>query len=332
MKPLVGKVPGFSYEVCPASEPLCSICERDGLSVLLVNAQIGVCEPCSMLLAWVWRDFQGLTIPTAAYPLEIGFVLILIVRVKPEYAHAPEDPDALEVLMVERKDEPGAFGLPGGKVERDETPKEAAVRELIEETSVRTWTTALESIHTAYSPRARLGQVFLCRGYDGEPEDGSSPEGVQMAWLPWPPSLHAQHLAGFYAGVEEAFDAKWKMHRTVSATTPLSLRLGEPAVLYLERRMKILRGERKADDGRMLEIYMTAMSDDEKGICQVILSAEKKLVPPPTALVAPAAVETVGEEAEEADEGGDDEDENAVSGEQSELGFVRPAPAVRRGP
>lgn len=330
MKSLVGKVPGFNYEVCPASEPLCSICERDGLPVLLVNSQISVCEPCSMLIGWVWRDFHGLTIPTAAYPLDIGFVLVLIVRVKPEYAHAPEDPDALEVLMVERKDEPGAFGLPGGKVERDETPKEAAVRELVEETGVRTWATALESIHTAYSPRARLGAVFLCRGYDGEPEDETNPEGVQMAWLPWPPSLHAQHLAGFYMGVEEAFDARWKMQRMVAASTPLSLRLGEPAVLYLERRMAILRGEKKTDDGRMLESYMAVMSDDEKGIAQIILSAEKKLVPPPTALVAPPVVETVGEEAEEADEGGEDEDENAVSGEQSELGFVRPAPTTVR--
>ena len=39
-----------------------------------------------------------------------------------------------EVLAVSRKDNPNDFGLPGGKVEPGETPAQAALRELLEET------------------------------------------------------------------------------------------------------------------------------------------------------------------------------------------------------
>lgn len=41
-----------------------------------------------------------------------------------------------KVLAVSRKDDPTAFGLPGGKVDPGETPEEAAARELREETGL----------------------------------------------------------------------------------------------------------------------------------------------------------------------------------------------------
>jgi len=41
-----------------------------------------------------------------------------------------------KVLAVSRKDDPTAFGMPGGKVDRGETPIEAAARELQEETGL----------------------------------------------------------------------------------------------------------------------------------------------------------------------------------------------------
>ena len=41
-----------------------------------------------------------------------------------------------KILGVSRKDDPGAFGLPGGKVDPGETPKEAAIRECREETGL----------------------------------------------------------------------------------------------------------------------------------------------------------------------------------------------------
>lgn len=41
-----------------------------------------------------------------------------------------------KVLAVSRKDDPTAFGMPGGKVDPGETPEEAAARELQEETGL----------------------------------------------------------------------------------------------------------------------------------------------------------------------------------------------------
>ena len=42
-----------------------------------------------------------------------------------------------KVLAVSRKDDPNDFGMPGGKVDKGETPAEAAAREFKEETGLR---------------------------------------------------------------------------------------------------------------------------------------------------------------------------------------------------
>lgn len=44
--------------------------------------------------------------------------------------------DQGKILAVSRKNNPNDFGLPGGKVDADETPAQAAVRELREETGL----------------------------------------------------------------------------------------------------------------------------------------------------------------------------------------------------
>jgi 8-oxo-dGTP pyrophosphatase MutT (NUDIX family) len=42
-----------------------------------------------------------------------------------------------KLLLVSRKDDPNSFGLPGGKVDPGETPLQAAIREVSEETDIQ---------------------------------------------------------------------------------------------------------------------------------------------------------------------------------------------------
>ena len=291
-----GSLPGFEYSFQPPGSAFCLMCRRDALQILLpgilpaaTHANAGLCEPCAMLCAWAWRSASSDLCPPVAYPTEPGFVLALLVRERDGDLRVPYD-----VLMVERKDEPGYYGLPGGKIEKGETPEAACVRELYEETMLKTVEAALEPVYTGYSPRTRLGRAYLVRGYfdnssmpargfDSRDEGGGgeslqvSIEGCDVSWKPWPPRQHANHLSGFYAGLEEAFNSRRKLHRVSAATTPLTLRLGEPAVNYLERKRRAVRGEGRADDARMMEGYSHVMTSDEKGVVDVIVETEIKL-------------------------------------------------------
>lgn len=81
------------------------------------------------------------------------------------------------VLAVSRRDDPTAFGMPGGKVDAGETPEQAAARELEEETGL---------VATS------LNQVFVRKEHDGyttttfvarvEGEFGTDEEGV-IRWV-----------------------------------------------------------------------------------------------------------------------------------------------------
>jgi ADP-ribose pyrophosphatase YjhB (NUDIX family) len=271
-----GKVPGFDYELLQAPDFPCTVCGRS-LPLMSANKHVTVCEPCAMLLAWLWRNASGIGTADIAYPLKPSFALALIVRERPNDIAHPFD-----VLMVERKDEPGYFGLPGGKIAPDmialesESPADAAVRELAEETGLASWPSALELLYTGYSARSMLGSVFLVRGYHGEPEPGKNTEGQEVAWKPWPPGDHAKHMAGFYRGVAEAFDTRWRTHRQLQASTPLSLELGEPAVLYLERKLAHLGGDESRDDARMLEGFSHVMTGEERDITEIVIAAEAR--------------------------------------------------------
>jgi ADP-ribose pyrophosphatase YjhB (NUDIX family) len=84
------------------------------------------------------------------------------------------------VLSVSRKDNPTDFGLPGGKREGNETPKQTAIRETFEETRVKLFPEYLVPIY------AGMGRKFYCATYLATKYDdselGSSEEGV-VKWL-----------------------------------------------------------------------------------------------------------------------------------------------------
>ncbi len=90
------------------------------------------------------------------------------------------------VLLAQRpegKSMAGLWEFPGGKVEPDETPEAALIRELREELGVDTWKSCLAPLtfaSHAYDDFHLLMPLFACRRWQGTPH---SREGQQLAWV-----------------------------------------------------------------------------------------------------------------------------------------------------
>jgi 8-oxo-dGTP pyrophosphatase MutT (NUDIX family) len=82
-----------------------------------------------------------------------------------------------KVLAVSRKDDPTAFGLPGGKVDPGETAEEAAGRELQEETGLTA--TALHPIFVRRDGDGFVTTTFACEA-EGEI---NTPESGVIRWV-----------------------------------------------------------------------------------------------------------------------------------------------------
>lgn len=255
----------------------CILCHATAVPVLAGAkgddvSNVGICEPCSRLADWRFRDVSAPELAGVPFPTTPGAALVLIVRDRFVDGH----PDTLcprDVLMVERTDEPGKFGLPGGKLERGESPREAAVRELGEETSVLTWGTALEDLYSGFSARGKLVDTFLCRAWSGEvaqvPGEGS------VEWKPWPPSNHVGVLRGYYRGLEISWEARLRLRKEIGNEPPLCQHLGKSGLTYVVEGLSQGGGDRAFMGG--LHYVMT---EEEKQASKFVLREVTAPKPP----------------------------------------------------
>lgn len=93
------------------------------------------------------------------------------------------------VLMLRRRKQPnlGLWTAPGGKLEWDEAPHEACIREMREETGLTITAPTLRAVITEVSPTEDyqwMMFVYLARSFSGEIDLAAAGHEGDLAWLP----------------------------------------------------------------------------------------------------------------------------------------------------
>jgi len=92
--------------------------------------------------------------------------------------------DAGRVLLIRENYDRRRYGLPGGAVEPGETPVEAVVREVLEETGLEVDVGPLVGMYTLRNPEHTLMCfAFRCEIAGGEPAVPSTGEIAEVAWF-----------------------------------------------------------------------------------------------------------------------------------------------------
>lgn len=96
--------------------------------------------------------------------------------------------DRTQVVLIKRRDIP-VWVLPGGGLERDETPEEGALREVQEETGFETVIVRKVAVYLPVNKLTQLTQFFECRITGGSARCGAETGAVQFFALNALPEL-----------------------------------------------------------------------------------------------------------------------------------------------
>lgn len=93
------------------------------------------------------------------------------------------------IVMLKRSEkasfEPGSYSLPGGRVEKNETFKQAVIREAQEELGIEIHEADLEFVHTFYRKGSSelVAVVFRCTKWHGELINKEPEKHSELRWL-----------------------------------------------------------------------------------------------------------------------------------------------------
>lgn len=94
------------------------------------------------------------------------------------------DPQTGLYLGVSRKDDPNAFGLPGGKVDPGEDVEDSVVRELREETGFIADPTTLKCVYEGWCGPGKDGKDYYVATYTGDTTgEIHTEEAGRVAWV-----------------------------------------------------------------------------------------------------------------------------------------------------
>lgn len=109
-----------------------------------------------------------------------------------------------EFLLVTARRRPEEWVYPKGHIERGETPEQAALREVHEESGVRaSIVELLEDVRIRASGEDQVIRYFLMRAV----RDGSPGEGRRSVWLPAEETLKRLSFPESRASLQRALDA-----------------------------------------------------------------------------------------------------------------------------
>ena len=277
---------------------VCAICRSTGRAFLFRKGEtdVGICEPCSGLAGWAWRQLAGEVSPgfNEEAASHVSRVYVLIARRKmvlkmdappgiPEAERkipAPAEVDSsYEFLLSEQPD--GSLDLPSAAVSHL-SPVAAAMRALAD-VELISWDPLLEPLYTAYSPRGRLVEVVLARGWGERP----SHAGEAMHWRPWPLSSHTGAMAGFWRSLEPVWRLRLYKHCSVGEPGELCVLLRKAAREFIELQEAVRRDP--SADTTFMYALQACMSADEIAIARMIQSAAKRAADEKALAVRPPA-------------------------------------------
>jgi ADP-ribose pyrophosphatase YjhB (NUDIX family) len=139
-----------------------------------------------------WQSMTPISMPTSTPSTgNIYFNPTNIAMVRPGTEHLPQETRKAaccfiqradgKILGVSRKYDPNAWGLPGGKVEENESIEDGAARELSEETGLTA--TSLKPIHSSIDADGFETTTFMC-DVENINDIETSEEG-RVKWITW---------------------------------------------------------------------------------------------------------------------------------------------------
>ena len=156
-----------------------------------------------------------------AFPRPSFTVDVALIRLRPARGQARSSSGRLEVLLIQRAQEPcaGAWALPGGFLDMDEELEDAARRELQEETGLEIGSLRALAVYGAVGrdPRGRcISQAYLALDLHAEYEAHAGDDAAAACWksLLRPPSLAFDHRQILRDAVDE-------LRRLAASTTQL---------------------------------------------------------------------------------------------------------------